>query len=178
MAEQFPTPDSAPRTRPRLANKKSASQMSWAAIAGIWVTIAILAMFTYLITGATAKKRASNLAAKLKTPVAKLEADTLYVAYQQNPVRADVGFKGQVLEVTGPVNTIGTDLFEAPYIGLGKGLIGTVRCSFNKSRSDDVASVNKGQTITVRGIVAGETPTGQVELKDSQIVRRIVRQKR
>jgi hypothetical protein len=143
---------------------------SWTAVAIIWAVVAAVGGSIYLIRAATARNREEQIAAKLDAPVSSLEADALYATYAENSVRADRLFKGQAVEVKGIVNSIGSDLLDAPYIGIGKGLTGGVQCRFPKSRSGKVANVVRGGKVTVRGIVNGLTAIGAVDLTDCLIV--------
>ncbi len=154
----------------RPATNKAPDGASWGAIAAIWAAVVVVGMLTYMLMGANAKRRAQELSNKLESPIVSIEADVLYAAYQQNSVKADGAFKGQPVEVTGPVTSIGTDLGENAYIGIGKGLVGAVRCSFPKSRTREVAELSKGQLVTVRGIIKGKSLAQQVELTDCRIV--------
>ncbi len=83
--------------------------------------------------------------------VAQLDAIELLEAYQNNVAKADQSYKGKLIEVTGHVAEIEKDqLTDEVYVTLGC----CVRCYFHKG-SGEVALIQKGQTISVKGECRG-----------------------
>lgn len=84
-------------------------------------------------------------------------AATLYSAYEENEVAADAKYKGQILEISGTISNIGKDIMNEPYVALKTGhVLGEVQCMFSKSDSNQLASLRKGQKITVKGKCGGK----------------------
>ncbi len=92
--------------------------------------------------------------------VIKVTALALSTAYKDNEVAADAKYKGQTVEITGTVDTIGKDILDTPYIALATtqyAIIDRVQCMFSKSDETQLATVSKGQNITLRGEVSGNS---------------------
>lgn len=99
----------------------------------------------------------------------EISADDLYSAYKENEVAADQKYKNKMLEISGTVNSIGKDITDTIYITLETGeLLNSVQCYFKNSEADAVASLSKGQEITVIGKCTGLTLTN-VMIKESKI---------
>lgn len=99
--------------------------------------------------------------AAAQQPVAaiKVTALALSTAYKDNEVAADAKYKGQTVEITGTVDTIGKDILDTPYIALATtqyAIIDRIQCMFSKSDEPQLAAVTKGQSITLRGEVTGK----------------------
>ena len=54
-------------------------------------------------------------------PAVKVTAGQLYLEYRNNRRAADMKYRGETLEVTGTVNSIGRDLYGFPYVILTGG---------------------------------------------------------
>jgi hypothetical protein len=106
---------------------------------------------------------------KFDSPVATLPADELLALFTANEVQAESLTKGFVVVVSGKVNTIGKESGGRAYVGIGSGLLGSVRAVFAKDRLVDVRSLAKGDTVTVRGLVVGKTVVGQIELEACRV---------
>lgn len=102
---------------------------------------------------------------KFDSPVATLPADELLALFTANEVEAESLTKGFVVVVGGKVSTIGKESGGRAYVGIGSGLLGSVRASFDEDRLADVRSLLKGDTVTVRGLVVGKTAVGQIQLE-------------
>ena len=107
---------------------------------------------------------------KTVTTAQQVTAEQLFAEYEANEIAADVKYKGNIVVVTGTVSDIGRDfLNENPYIILvAGGLLGAmalagVECKFPESEEAGIASLSKGEAITVTGKVEGKTFIG-VEL--------------
>jgi predicted PurR-regulated permease PerM len=101
-----------------------------------------------------------------------VSAAQLFSDYSANQVAADAKYKNNLVEVTGIVGNIGKDILDNPYILLTDGqeysLTG-VQCSFSQSDNSQLATVSKGQQITLRGNVSGLMMN--VEVSGCQIVK-------
>lgn len=88
----------------------------------------------------------------------KISAIKLSEEYNENQVAADQKYKNKLVEISGVIQSIGTDIGGTPYIVL-KGrefsLFG-VQCMFDKSQIDKLAALNKEQSITIICRVSGE----------------------
>jgi tRNA_anti-like len=105
-------------------------------------------------------------------PVPKVTALGISNEYKQNEVAADAKYKGQIIEVTGTVETIGKDVLDTPYIALATqqyAIIDKVQCMFSKSDEAELATVKKGSKITLRGEVSGKL--GNILVRDCAIVK-------
>lgn len=94
---------------------------------------------------------------ELETINFKLKADQLYGEYSANEVAADMKYRGQVIEVSGPIQDIGKDILDNAYIVIGgEGFLDGVQCTFLSNQQLSVAKLSKGQHVTVKGEVAGK----------------------
>lgn len=82
-----------------------------------------------------------------------LTAQQLFNDYEANEVGADAKYKDKVLLVTGVVTDIGKDIFDTPQIQMTFDQFGFqgVQCSFADKEVPGIASISKGQTVTVKG---------------------------
>lgn len=104
--------------------------------------------------------------------VIKITAVKLSEEYDANKVAADAKYKDKLLEVSGTIDTIGKDILDTPYVtlqGRQYSLFG-LQCMFAKSDEAELATLGKGQTITLQGRVSGEL-IGNVLAKSCKIVK-------
>jgi len=81
---------------------------------------------------------------------------SLYKAYDDNSVAADLKYKGKLLKVTGKIENIDTDIMDELYVSLeGDGYFGTVTCYFSDQYKSAAAGLSKGSTITIEGTCDG-----------------------
>lgn len=88
----------------------------------------------------------------------EISATDLYSAYEANQVAADQQYKGQLLEVTGIISSIGRDILGTPYIVLGSGdewEVWGVQVLFSSRYESWLAKLEKGQQVTVTGKCTG-----------------------
>lgn len=116
----------------------------------------------------TSTSRATSATASARNSI-KITAEELYQAYEENEVAADRKYGGQLVEITGEVDNIGTDMIGRVYITFPTGqTLKSVQCYFEDEEAiDGVASIVKGQTITVVGTCDGFTLN--VSVKDCAI---------
>lgn len=114
-------------------------------------------------------KEKPKAAEKPEVETVVISASELYNAYDNNEVAADLKYRDKQLEVTGKVKDIGKDIFDKIYVTLDVGAgIGSVYISFEKGQEDAIATLNKGQSLTVVGKGGGFTALSAT-LKNSQI---------
>ncbi len=108
----------------------------------------------------TTAAAANQPAASAQAPM-QVTADTLYSAYNQNQVAADAKYKGNLVEVTGVIGSIGKDILNNPYVTLNTGeySLPSVQCMFSQADESKLTSLSSGQRITLEGTVSGETLT-------------------
>ena len=106
-----------------------------------------------------AREQEAAQAAEAEREKAKQEMDALPAvtaseiarAYSENTVAADQQFKGKKFKVTGTVDDISTDIMGDPYVTLRGGVNQFMepQFSFDKSASDQLASLKKGAKVTL-----------------------------
>jgi len=88
----------------------------------------------------------------------KVSPHQLYADYEANEVAADLKYKDKVLIVTGKVQEITKDYDDQICVTIYTGdIIGTIRCSFATSHTNEVAGLEKGQSITIKGKCEGKS---------------------
>lgn len=99
-------------------------------------------------------------------------APVLVADYEANEIAADRKYKGQILEITGVVDSIGKDILDSMYVTLDSGQqfgITNVQCFFDESEETNLAALSKGRSLTVKGRCDGKF--GNVLIKECEIVR-------
>ena len=89
----------------------------------------------------------------------KVTANQLMSDYTANEVSADAKYKNNLVQVSGIVDSIGKDIIDTPYITLKAGSeysISVVQCMFAKSDESALATVSKGEQMTLVGQVTGK----------------------
>lgn len=115
--------------------------------------LVLVLFFAVLFLAACGEEKDS---AKLKADY-KLASAVLWNEYEENEVNADTKYKGKILEVTGMIDNIGTDITNTLYITLeGDDFVGSIQCFFNDKYKSDVAKLTKGQKVTIRGRCEGK----------------------
>ncbi len=88
----------------------------------------------------------------------EVTADDIYSAFEENEVAAEEKFKGQLVKITGVVSEINSKsaLTSANILLEADGLVfGCVQCNFNSQNSKALATVEKGQNVTITGTCEG-----------------------
>lgn len=138
------------------------------ALASLVVILAISAVFVGYSPGRPSTSASST---DTSTPIA-VTAPVLVADYEANEIAADRKYKGQILEITGVVDSIGKDILDSMYVTLDSDErfgITNVQCFFDKSEETNLAALSKGRSLTVRGRCDGKF--GNVLIKDCEIVR-------
>jgi hypothetical protein len=149
-----------------LPKEKTPFTKTWTGIGLIWGTALFLLLVARALQSAAGQRRADAMQKLLNSPVAAVESSVLVEMFEQNPLKAEQLLKGRAIDVSGTVNSIGKGLSDTPYISIGKGLIGSVKCTFSTNFASAVAEMTKGERVTVRGIVEGQNIMRQVELNE------------
>ena len=80
----------------------------------------------------------------------------MFRQYSANEVNADNHYKDHPATVSGNIVSIGKDFLDTPYIVVGgSGLLDGVQCMFDRN-NNPIASLTKGQNVTVHGTVKGK----------------------
>ena len=88
--------------------------------------------------------------------LAEVTARQLFDAYKANEIAADGAYLGNWVPVHGMVTRIGKDIFDKPFVVLGRvnGIYG-IQCYFPESDKDALAHLKTGQMVTIVGRVDG-----------------------
>ena len=134
----------------------------------------VIYVISFLIVVAHLSEGPSNNVAITPPPpqAMKVTAEKIIEDYKDNGVAADATYKGKLVEITGTVKTIDKDVLQTPYISLESyeyAIVDHVQCMFPKSSETELASVTKGQKITLRGTVANKL--GNLIVEDCSIVK-------
>jgi len=130
----------------------------------IYIVIAVL--FVLAILSSFLRKNNSDddtkyLDIAARGNATKVEAHDLYAEYSNNEIRADQTYKNNMLQVSGSITAIGTDILDNPYVELDD----HVSCRMEDKNA--LTSLNKGQFITITGICDGKTI--DIIIKNGQI---------
>jgi hypothetical protein len=107
------------------------------------------------------------------SPVARTQAepmvraDDLVAAYQRNAIAADRQYKGQTVDIAGPVGWVGKDAFGNPYVTLGRDASTSVQATFPRGSDGLLADLSPDQRIVVRCRVEGKLVS--VAARDCQL---------
>ena len=92
------------------------------------------------------------------TPDYVLSANTLFKEYERNSVAADAKYEDKIVVVSGTVQNIGKDIMDTAYLVIGgSGFLDGVQCMLPRGQEGLVARVSKGQYVTLKGKVSGQT---------------------
>lgn len=113
----------------------------------------------------TAPSNSSNQEVEQAVVAIKLSSETLRKAYAANQVSADQMYDGKLLEISGTVDTIGKDILDEAYITFEANdpyAYDEVQCMFKMANEGELATVSKGQPITVQGTMSGVVIAGPI----------------
>ena len=114
-------------------------------------SLLVLSAFSVLALGSFQDEAPGDSVVFNQPPVASLSAAELYQAYENNEVAAAAKYKGQVILVTGAIGNIGKDVLDKIYVTLDAGhLVTSIQAFFTKTHTNAVASLSKGQTVTLK----------------------------
>ena len=110
---------------------------------------------------------------EVQAPAAiQISATELFQNYEANEVAADRNFKGQIIEISGTVQSIDSGMGDGANVQFNVGDeygLNSVTASGNESFDNFAASLSKGQTVTLRCVGGGEV-IGQPFLRDCQAI--------
>ena len=87
-----------------------------------------------------------------------LSANTLFKEYERNSVAADAKYEDKIVVVSGTIQDIGKDIMDTAYLVIGgSGFLDGVQCMLPRGQEGLVARVSKGQYVTLKGKVSGQT---------------------
>jgi len=136
------------------------STMTW-----VWVAVSIM-LLMWLYGG-----RISDWMTATSTPAHIVDAVELMSEYEANEISADLKYKDEVIVVVGRVNSRGKDLLNHIYVSIDAGnLITSVQCFFAEAHAREVADIQIGQSLRIKGKADGKM--GNVLLRNCQIVER------
>jgi len=121
-------------------------------------------------SSSTANSNTENTSAPTEEAIV-VTAVQLSREYDDNKVAADAKYEDKIVEVSGVVNDIGKDILDDPYVtleGISSSLFG-IQCMFPRKDESQLATLSKGQSITLQGRVSGEL-IGNVILRGCSIV--------
>lgn len=103
-------------------------------------------------------------------PPVEMTAIALYEEFETNEVATQQKYANKRLQVSGTIDTIGTDILESPYVTLQSRneFISAVQCMFDKSDAGTLVNLKKNQKV----VLVGSAPSKliNVVLKDCQVV--------
>lgn len=101
----------------------------------------------------------------------RISAEKLNDAFQENEVAANQRYKGQIIEVSGKVNSVESGFWGGVTVKIDADEYGVyqINCSMNRDQESKVASLKSGQKIVIRGKCTGKSFI-EVELDDCDIV--------
>lgn len=94
-----------------------------------------------------------------------VSSETLRKAYSANQVSADQMYEGKLLEISGTIDTIGKDILDEAYITFEASdpyAFDKVQCMFKMVNEGELATVSKGDPITVQGTMSGVLISGPI----------------
>ena len=141
-------------------------------IAGTIINIlSIVIAAVWLLVLTNMGKNGADAAKEVESADAvKITAKDLSKEYDSNVVKADATYKGKVLEVTGKVSSITREKATRTTVELGVGA-DAIECEFSSSKVGELASVNVGQSVTIRGKCKGQNVKSQyVVLENCTVV--------
>ena len=108
---------------------------------------------------------------KQMEPELNISATELINAYEENEVKADKMYKGKIVEITGIVDGIDSDIDDKAVVRLSDGdefSFDTVTCYIDDENQDKACELEKGQNVTIVGEADGEV-IGRPHIKDCKI---------
>ena len=98
--------------------------------------------------------------------ILKVDYKKLYKDYEENPINADKIYRDKKVQITGTISSISRDIGQNPYITFNVDEYGAKSIKMAFDSDDPVASMKKGQKITITGNCKGMFANVLVELYD------------
>ncbi len=101
----------------------------------------------------------------------KVLANQLVGDYGENQIAADNKYKGQLLQISGLVDSVGKDVQGNPFVVIKTNLqsFSAVDCFFSQSQEGQLASLMSGDAIIAQGMESNYL-AGNVEVKSCSLV--------
>lgn len=147
-------------------------------LGGFFVLIIIIASFPYENNGSNGAVAANagsvqepSSSKSLTSDAIKTDCKILYKDYEDNAISADKKYKDKKLILTGKIANIDRDISKSPYITFNIDSYGakSIKMSFNDDNA--VASLKKGQTVTIAGTCGGTFASTIVVLNNCYVVK-------
>ncbi|GIW90596.1 MAG: hypothetical protein KatS3mg109_1028 [Pirellulaceae bacterium] len=121
------------------------------------VSAAILLFFVFLAIGSMETEESVQQDISNAVPTVHVTATQLVDDYKANEIAADEKYKGEVIVVSGTIESIGTDIWGTMYVTLMTGNpIVSVQCMFADKYKSQLANVRRGQYVTIKGRCEGK----------------------
>ncbi len=129
----------------------------------VWTWLVLLLFIGYMVGEVTKKDTVSSTDYSTKKSISSVYAtpvdiEDILSAYKNNEVGADNEYKGQVIQVTGRIDSIGKDILDNMYVTLGTGSkyeIPRIQAFFDDSASASLGRLKKGDRLTVVCRISG-----------------------
>ncbi len=115
----------------------------------------------------TVKKTDSEIALEKSQAI---DYRVLYNDYQNNPINADSKYKDKYWKISGNVSQIDREIMGNPYVTFEIDFMKDIRITFAKSEEEKIASLSKGQKITVVGNCKGTLLSTTVAFDDCYLI--------
>ena len=128
--------------------------------------LAVACMVLGLTVGCGGNGEPSEEEAAAAAPAFRMTAKKLFGEYEADEAGASAKYLGKVVLLSGIVAEVG-QVEGSPYVALVAGGtldLGLVSCVFPREAAQDVASVSKGQNISVKGKVIGRPSFAEIRL--------------
>jgi len=134
-------------------------------LAALWTVAACIVLIAGLMflgvagpgkatIGLSVRQKAKNVASE---PAVVIKPGQLMSDYEGNEVAADAKYKNRLLAVTGPIEEVGKDVREKPYVAIGAGNpVFTIQCFFESNEELARAGLKKGSLVSIVGRCYGE----------------------
>jgi len=144
-------------------------------IAGIvlnLLSIIVAVVWIFVLTGMSGNKATTDAIAEVENAEAiKITAAQLSKEFETNIVKADATYKGKVVEVTGKVKLVSKERIGRITVEIGSN-DNTIDCDFGSATQSDLAGIDVGQSVTIRGKVKGvDRKTDYVVLETCKLVK-------
>lgn len=102
------------------------------------------------------QKRQQDELMRTTVEMEAMSSDLFSHIYERNEVAADENYKGRWCLITGSIDTIGKDIAGTPYVTFTSKRFGCVQCMFTDDDKKFLATLNKGQHVSIVGICKGK----------------------
>lgn len=130
--------------------------------------------FVCLIAGCTGTTKPKP-DEKVLEPAVKEKADTVIEDYRKNAAAGDMKYKDKLVDFTGKVAGIGKAPLYGHFVGFGTSVEGVdsydIMCFLDESAVADAAKLNKGDTVTIRGMCTGQEGGIKIVVKRCAIIK-------